>query len=135
MGEFSLNDEVTSDLRWQALWRGLGQLNATQLRRILDHLESGGLMVCDTYNYDEERGLWCPLAIGLNIPRLVDQWQESGNMNNELAKYFIREIGEQSFPGFSLNPISGIPGKVFRDHREQDIELVCRMLLESKVCK
>ena len=129
---FVLTEETISDLRWRALWRGLGQLGVVELRRVLNHMENGGAIVCDTFNYDEGQGLWCPLAIGLNVPELIRKHDDSRKMTNERAKRVITEVGKQSCPDFSLNPMSGIPGNMFREHRRRDVELACRLLVTQK---
>lgn len=90
-------------------------------------------MVYDSFNYDESRGLWCPLAIGLDMPRLIDSIDLRGKkLTNEQAKAVIREIAEDWIPGFTLNPISGVPGRFYRESRADDIDAVCLAILKER---
>lgn len=118
-----------NDARWQALRFGLSQLSVSQLRRLLDWLLSGKPIALDTFNYDPERQLWCPLAIGLQVPEIVAG--VGAPSTNERAKALIREVGQSNCSGFSLNPFSGVPGAFFRSHRSADITAMCRFLLAA----
>lgn len=120
-----------TDLRWKAIYFGLNQLNDEQLSRIISHYHAGKKMCCDTFNYDAERGLWCPLAIGLDVPRLAER-ELPPRRDNAWGKAFITEVGESSCRGFTLNPVSGIPGVFFRDTREVDIVETCKLLLSER---
>lgn len=115
------------DARWQALRFGLSQLSLSQLRRLLGWLLSGKPVALDTFNYDAERQLWCPLAIGLQVPEIVAEL--GAPLTNERAKALIREVGQSNCSGFSLNPLSGVPGAFFRSQRSADITEMCRFLL------
>ena len=117
-----------TDLRWQAIYFGLNQLNDGQLTRIIFHHHAGKKMCCDTYNYDAERELWCPLAIGLDVPRLAESERPSMR-DNAWGKAFIAEIGETSCRGFTLNPVAGVPGAFFRTNRQADVVETCKLLL------
>jgi len=122
-----------ADARWAALSHGLNQLRTDQLIRILKHLDAGGEMACDSFNYDEDRQLWCPLAVGLDIPSWIEQ---SGNdpaeMTDKVAKRIILGIGRRWRMDFSLNPLSGTPGRFFRTTRQSDVAVVCRLLIDQR---
>jgi hypothetical protein len=121
------------DARWMALSYGLNQLRTDQLIRILRHLDDGGDMVCDSFNYDEDRQLWCPLAIGLGIPRLITQSAgDRPKMTDSLAKSVILDVGRRLCKSFSLNPMSGTPGRFFRTTRRSDVAAVCRLLVGER---
>ncbi len=121
-----------SDSRWMALWRGLDQLRTDQLIRLLNRLDRGGAIVCDSFNYDEERQLWCPLAVGLDVPRWLEGTGEPVAMTDELAKEIILRIGRRVCKNFSLNPLSGIRGQFFRERRQADVAVVCRLLIRER---
>ena len=118
------------DARWQAVHFGLCQLTNEQLFRILHHVQRGGRMVCDAYNYDPSSDSWCPLAVGLGIPDMVAASPQS--FTNDSAKALITEIGRRTCPTFSLNPISGVPGSFFRDDRVNEILSVCQYILAER---
>ena len=124
-------DALTSDLRWQALYRGLNQLTTDQLCRIVSHVANGGGVVCDSFNYDVTSGDWCPLAIGLAVPELVAQMHVAP-VTNEWAKTFITEVGKRTCPGFTLNPISGVPGEYYRHDRVNDIVRLCHYIINQR---
>ena len=88
-------------------------------------------MCCDTFNYDPARELWCPLAVGLDVPRLA-KLDKTQKRDNAWGKTLITEIGRTTNPGFTLNPVSGIPGAFFRDHRERDIVATCEHILQER---
>jgi hypothetical protein len=119
------------DERWCALIRGLDQLDATGLRRVLARSERSDGVVLDTYNYDADRGLWCPLAAGLDVDEFIEP-REKRSLDDSRAKGFIIEVGRFRFGAFSLNPLSGVPGVAFREHRREDLRQACRQLLDRK---
>jgi hypothetical protein len=116
-----------------ALSYGLNQLRTDQLIRVLKHLDGGGDMACDSFNYDEGRQLWCPLAIGLDVPRRIEELGiDPAKMTNTLAKSVILDVGRSFRGGFSLNPLSGTPGRFFRSTRQSDVAVVCRVLVGER---
>jgi hypothetical protein len=122
----------SGDPRWSALRWGLDQLSTHELLRILAHVERGGAMVCDGFNYDEDRQLWCPLAVGLDAPRWAAKFEDPATMTNETAKRLILALGRSIRHDFSLNPMSGIGGHFFRSHREADVSVICRLLVAER---
>jgi hypothetical protein len=121
-----------NDARWQALHFGLNQLTNEQIARIIQHVKQGGGMVCDTFNYDRASDLWCPLAIGLGVPEMVAAMPNQPHFTNDSAKTFIIEVGLRSCPTFTLNPISGIAGHYFHEHRIRDILSLCHHILGER---
>jgi len=124
----------SNDQRWQAIRFGLDQLTCDQLWHILDWQATGGEAVYDTVNFDPKRGLWCPLAIGLQVPEVV---RESGAAQtvetDEAAKSVIKEIGQSTCRGFTLNPVKGVPGRIFRKRRARDVNLMCIYILRGRI--
>jgi hypothetical protein len=125
-------DHNRTDLRWQALLHGLSQLSSFQIGHILNWIDSGRSMAIDEFNYDSDRQLWCPLAVGLGVPNLIVEERLATSLNNERAKSIIREVGAGAVPGFTLNPLRGIPGRFFRQHRIRDLRAICNHLLELR---
>jgi hypothetical protein len=120
------------DLRYQALRKGLSQLEVIHLQRLRSYLLDERAIVCDSFNYDQERELWCPLAIALDVPQLLSR-HEVRTMTNENAKMVISEIGRSQLGKFTLNPMSGIPGNFFRQNRVYDLQILCKKILEEKL--
>jgi hypothetical protein len=117
--------ELSKDLRWQALCFGLEQLTDDQLARVVHHARCGTQLLYDTFNYDPISKLWCPLAVGLDVSNLVALYDDPSRMTNDRAKHFIVEVGQQTTRGFTLNPLSGVPGNVFRTQRRRDLLMAC----------
>jgi len=128
----NMRDNQVGDPRWQALEFGLNQLTTEQLHRIVTFMEASGSMVYDEFNYDESRGLWCPLAVGLGVPELIHEGMKPSSLTDSWAKGFITEVGQGTCRGFTLNPISGIPGRVYRHNRAGDILAICRFLISYR---
>jgi len=114
------------DARWRALHFGLSQLSAEQLARLATWLEEGKPLALDTFNYDSLRNLWCPLAIGLDVPAKVGRL--ASTISNDEAKVIIRRAGESYRRGFTLNPMSGVAGNFFRDNRLVDLSTMCHFI-------
>ena len=128
-------EELKDDPRCQALCAGLSQLTDQQLRRIIHHVEQGKSMVCDTYNYDVIGDAWCPLAVGLGVPGIVANMIDRPSLTNDSAKIFITAIGRRNCRTFTLNPLSGVPGKYFREDRVADLLRLCRYIIRERGCE
>ena len=50
-------------------------------------------------------------------------------MTNEKCQDMIIKLGKDR--GIGLNPVSGIPGDFYREHRAEDIRQVCLELLQE----
>lgn len=118
------------DKRYIGLKRGLNQLNVRQIKRIIDFHESGRQILCDNYNYDKENGLWCPLAIGLNVHKSVSLINQQ--LTDEVAKEIIIKEGKKYDPLFSLNPLKGVEGDFFRENRQEDLIVLCKKIIEER---
>jgi hypothetical protein len=110
-----------SDDRWRALMYGLGQLSRIELLRLRRALQTPGGMVLDGFNYDPVRRLWCPLAVALDVPRIVAKHWPRDVPSNRSAKNLIIEIGREHHGEFSLNPLHGVKGQYFRTDRHADL--------------
>ena len=121
-------DDNSDDPRWRAIRRGLRQLSPSQLRNLAAWLERGKPLAVDTFNFDPDRQLWCPLAIGLQVPDAISKQRLPQPKSNSEGQDVIRVVGQEFFPGFSLNSISGTPGQFFRSERYRDLLLMCRYL-------
>lgn len=124
---------LQSDKRCQALHFGLLQLSKQQLCKVQAALREPEGMVLDTFNYDAERKLWCPLAVGLGVPEIAAHEFPERTVSNRYAKGMIKSIGRSLHGSFNLNPVSGVSGSFFRSHRASDLrELVDFMLAERE---
>jgi len=118
--------ENRHDARWQALHFGLSQLSKEQLARLAMWLELKKPLALDAFNYDPRHNLWCPLAIGLDVPATVGRLAVT--VSNDEAKVIIRQAGESRHRGFTLNPLSGIAGRFFRGNRLVDLSRMCHFI-------
>ena len=119
------------DPRYMALRRGLEQLNLHQLRVLMGHLESGSPIVVDGCNYDPASGTWCPLAVALEVDRLL-QDEGMAVATDEEAKEHIVSIGTRTNPRFGLNPMHGVVGKFFTSSRRGDLLQACQDVLAEE---
>ena len=117
-----------NDIRFVAMKRGLNQLKTEHIEKILAHLDSNGRMCVDNFNYDASNDSWCPLAIGIGVPELVEA-RRITNLTNETAKPLIQEIGVSKLGKFSLNPLKGIKGDYFRGNRVADLVGMCNLIV------
>ena len=120
-----------SDPRYLALRRGLEQLNRHQLTVLTGHVECGGPMVVDGCNYDPVSDTWCPLAVALEVDRIL---QDEGRIvaTDQEAKQQIVDIGTRTNPAFGLNPMHGIFGRFFTTSRRSDLLRACRDVLDEE---
>jgi len=127
-----MNTNIKTDLRFLALKRGLNQLTVPQLEKVVEYNQRRE-MVYDTFNYDAQRKLWCPLAVGIGLPESFKERCVSGDMTDEEAKRIIVEVGSEiNGLRFNINPIKGVAGEFFRSRRPEDLEMVCRKLVCEK---
>lgn len=118
----TLRDDIAADdPRWAALTRGLDQLDDSHLARLWRAVSEREPLLLDNGNYDPESGLWCPLAVALDVPRFI---AERGRvpLTAEEGRDVLTEVGSSKIPGFSTNPISGIPGTFYTSDRRADLE-------------
>ena len=88
-------------------------------------------MVVDGCNYDPVGGAWCPLAVALEVDRIL---QDEGTVvaTDQEAKERIVDIGTRTNPAFGLNPMRGIAGSFFTTSRRSDLLQACRDVLEEE---
>jgi hypothetical protein len=123
---------LRSDDRCRALHFGVSQLSTPELLRLQREIKQPKRIVVDEVNYESRDGLWCPLALGLAVPDVVDRELPGRRLSNRQAKNLIRSIGRERRGGeFSLNPVRRVAGKFFRRRRLSDLsDLVDHMLVE-----
>lgn len=119
------------DDRWRALAYGLGQLSRLELLRLRRALQTPGEVVLDGFNYDPVRRLWCPLAVALDVPRIAAEHRPRRTLSNGSAKSLIVDVGREKHGGFSLNPLHGVSGEYFRNHRHRDLVQVVDWMLTT----
>jgi hypothetical protein len=106
----------TEDPRKTGLKNGLRQLNKHQLQRILDYPAE---MVLDTYNY--HNGKFCPLAVALNLHRLIDS-----PTNDKVTEVL-------TLLGFTIYNTRGIKGTFYTNNRKEDLLIAIREVLEERL--
>lgn len=121
-GEARISASLDADERCRALEHGLNQLSLSELQRLQASLNVPGSVALDEYNYDPDRNLWCPLAVGLGVPAIAAREYTSRSISRRFAKDMIRSIGRTYHGSFTLNPIKGIPGSFFRKDRHTDLK-------------
>lgn len=129
MSESSRNSR--DDPRYMALRRGLEQLSSRQLTLLAGHVASGDPVVVDGCNYDPVSGAWCPLAVALDVTRVLRRDGIEVTTDEE-AKEHIVGIGTRTNPGFGLNPMRGIVGRFFTSSRREDLLQACRDVLDEE---
>ena len=119
-----------SDPRYLALRKGLEQLNRHQLTLLAGHVQCGSPMVVDGCNYDPASGAWCPLAVALEVDRVLE---DEGTVvaTDQEAKERIVAIGIKTNRAFGLNPMRGIVGSFFTSSRRSDLLQACRDVLDE----
>ena len=103
-------------------------MNRHQLTVLARHVECGDPIVLDGCNYDAVRHAWRPLAVALEVDRVLrDEGVEV--TTDEEAKECIVAIGARTNPRFTLNPMRGIVGSFFTSARSSDLMQACRDVL------
>lgn len=117
------------DDRYQALEYGLLQLRPDDLLRLHEHVSGGGRLVLDEVHYDPDNQLWCPLAVGLDVPRIVrEDGIDPATISEQRAKEVICAVGRDAVSGFTLNPIGSRSGTFYTRNRRTDInQLISRL--------
>ncbi len=121
--------EVPADDRFKALQEGLSQLTDDDLARLQQHIATDGALVLDEvhFYYDDRtgKGMWCPLAVELDVPRIAAaEAIDLSALTERCAAQMIRSVGRNAVSGFTLNPISGVSGEFFTGNRRRDIAVV-----------
>jgi hypothetical protein len=119
-----IHHAIRQDDRCKALAHGLRQLDASQLNRLHCHLSRSRPVVLDQVHYDEKRGLWCPLAIGLNVP----EHARIPIRSERHACDIVRSIGKEHLVGFTLNPINRVIGTFYTQDRYRDLRALVNYL-------
>lgn len=106
---------MTEDPRKTGLKNGLRQLNSKQLERVINYPNE---MILDEFNYKD--GLFCPLAIGL-----------------ELDEKLLQPTHDKVFKtltalGYSVYNTRGIEGKFYTTNRKEDLLEAAKEVLEEQ---
>ena len=120
-----------NDPRYVTLRRGLEQLNRHQLTVLARHVESGSRMVVDGCNYDPSSRSWCPLAVALEVDRVLHD-EGMAVATDEEARECIVNIGTRTNPRFGLNPMRGVVGSFFTVSRRNDLLQACVDVLDEE---
>jgi hypothetical protein len=108
------------DERRRLIKERLYYLGNGQLRRIL-YMHS---MLCtDEFNFNPEKGTYCPVALALNAPNMVKQ------PTDEKVKKFISGYFQE------VNILKGVPGEFYHgthEERKKDILDLVREILEER---
>lgn len=118
------------DPRYMALRKGIEQLNRNQLTVLVGSVESGNPMIVDGCNYDPVSRTWCPLAVALEVERILRDEGITASTDEEAKEHIVR-IGTRTNPGFGLNPMSGVVGSFFTRSRRDDLLQACRDVLDE----
>lgn len=106
---------MQEDARKTGLKDGLRQLDYEQLLRVKNY---PGQMVLDTYNFD--RGLFCPLAIGVGLDRIKQEW------THDTVFHYL------TMKGLKVNNTVGIEGSFYTCNRHADLMTAVDGVLEEK---
>lgn len=102
------------DARYRAVWNRLSKLTADQLQLIVDNIDR----VClDTFNYDEEKKTFCPLAIAHGL---------HGWLKNPTDEIVQGVLAEHYAP---VNILKGVPGEFYTTNRREDLLEMCQLLV------
>lgn len=98
------------DNRKQVFLDRLNSLSVQEIQRIRDNID---LICFDTFNYDAKNKTYCPLAVGLNLHKTIE------NPTDEVIR---NEIGKRFQPP---NALKGVVGEFYTSHRKRDLLEVC----------
>jgi hypothetical protein len=105
------------DPRKTGLKNGLRQLNEIQLQRVIDYPHE---MVLDEVNYDADTGRFCPLAVALDLPRIMEQ------PTHQLVFDTLTTLG------YKVYNTRGIKGDFYTTNRKEDLITAAKEVLQEK---
>lgn len=111
---------MTEDPRKAALKSGLRQLNSSQLRRLLVHVNLGGEVLLDRDEHGHANyssGVYCPLAIAVGM----DEWPER---TDEQVANCLRTVF-----GLTIYNTRGIEGEFYTTERRRDLVIAANEVL------
>lgn len=123
-------DRYRSDGRWAHLLAGIDQLTSEELERLKSALDTPDPEVLlDSANYDPQSGLWCALAVAIDVEgaALAEGLTATDNRSGRaaLVEFGTSIHGDQ----FGPNPLSGVKGEAFTKDRLSDLRLAVRGLV------
>lgn len=107
---------MKEDPRKTGLKKGLRQLTAEQIQRVIDY---PGEMVLDSYNYHD--GKFCALAVALELDKTI------ADPTHEKVFNKLTEMG------YSVYNTRGIEGEFYRNNRKEDLITAAKEVLEEKL--
>jgi hypothetical protein len=114
---------LSSDRRYMKLIEGLAQLNEEAILRLQEYTKNGRPLILDDVHFDAKSGLWCPLAVALEVPKVAKDENLAVEQYSETKiKELIVSVGRNTVAGFGLNPMSGVRGNYYTDNRYEDLK-------------
>lgn len=107
---------MIEDPRKTGLKNGLKQLTIEQLKRVIEYPDE---MVLDSYNY--ENGKFCPLAIGLNLDKTIE---------NPTHDKVFNELISRNYKVYNTR---GIDGEFYTVNRKEDLLEAAKEVLQEKL--
>lgn len=105
------------DERFRIIKERLSSLSVSELQRIVDNID----IVCfDEFNYNAAEKTYCPLAVALNLHRIVENPSDAV-IADELVKRFV-----------PVNIVKGVKGEFYTKNRKKDLLNLCLGLIEEK---
>lgn len=128
-GALAISTVFLRDARWRSLLRGLGQLPTVDLLKLWQYTAQGGGLALDSFNFDPDRQLWCPLAVAVGVPEFVRDHDVSVRSNRQ-GRFLMLALGSDRIGHFSDNPLHGVAGSAFTKARRRDlVAAVCGLIL------
>jgi hypothetical protein len=131
------DERMVVDDRFRALEQGVQQLDDVSLGRLGRHIDECRPIALEAVHFDAVTQTWCPLAVGLDGPRIA--LVEFGidtvatPLSEGKAKDLIVSVGRQTISGFNLNPILGVEGDFYTsDHRYDDLSQLAEHVIASR---
>jgi hypothetical protein len=106
------------DKRYQIFKERLHSFTTEEVQMIRDGIDS----IClDTFNYDETRKTFCPMAIGMNLHKTID---------NPTDAVVTEAIGKRFTPA---NALKGTSGTFYTTNRKEDLLALCEEVISEKM--
>lgn len=94
------------DTRYELAKARVKELTHEEKQRILDNID----IICfDTFNYDEEKQQYCPIAIAMNLHNTVE-FPSNNIIEEEISKRFQ-----------PVNIFKGVTGSFYTNNRKEDL--------------
>lgn len=108
-------------------------LSIEQLNKIISLDEN--LLCHDEFNFNNKKQTYCPLAVALGVPELIDSISNI-RPTNELVTELIKFKAHALYgKDFILNPTKGVEGEFYHGtnvERDRDLKQLIREIVEKK---